>query len=265
MNFYLQYHNVENEGLRLSDPPFSQDRLAIKTSIPQVMKAEGRVFLIAGIGRPRRYFLWETFDIAKTVRRSSGTFLASGSGWQLAPPVELKGERFHRFQSACANFVGFRCITELPYAKTLNKLEEENRPPGQSDQITRCLKTLDSLLSKQNSERASIRTALSHYQPVRALSVRQPYAEAIMRGTKNVEYRNAPTKIRGRVYIYAALARYSAGEESQLMDEHQINDVRCDDLPRGVIVGTAELFDCHEGDWYLRYPQRVKRLLQPLN
>jgi hypothetical protein len=39
---------------------------------------------------------------------------------------------------------------------------------------------------------------------VRALSVRQPYAELIIRGNKTVEYRSKPTNIRERVYIYAA-------------------------------------------------------------
>jgi predicted transcriptional regulator len=39
---------------------------------------------------------------------------------------------------------------------------------------------------------------------VRALSVRQPYAELIMRGEKSVEYRSRPTKIRELLYVYAA-------------------------------------------------------------
>ncbi|MBK8128074.1 MAG: ASCH domain-containing protein [bacterium] len=37
-----------------------------------------------------------------------------------------------------------------------------------------------------------------------ALSVRQPYAEQIMRGEKQFEYRNQITHKRGRVYIYAS-------------------------------------------------------------
>ena len=39
----------------------------------------------------------------------------------------------------------------------------------------------------------------------RALSIRQPYAEQIMRGVKTIEYRSILTHIRGRVYIYASL------------------------------------------------------------
>ena len=40
---------------------------------------------------------------------------------------------------------------------------------------------------------------------MRALSIRQPHAEAIMRGVKKIEYPFPPTKIRERIYIYAAL------------------------------------------------------------
>ena len=40
---------------------------------------------------------------------------------------------------------------------------------------------------------------------MRALSIRQPYAELILRGLKTVEHRSRPTKIIGRrFYIYAA-------------------------------------------------------------
>ena len=33
----------------------------------------------------------------------------------------------------------------------------------------------------------------------RALSIRQPHAEAILRCVKKIEYRSGPTKIRGRI------------------------------------------------------------------
>jgi hypothetical protein len=100
-------------------------------------------------------------------------------------------------------------------------------------------------------------------EPTRALSVRQPHAEAIMRGTKTIEYRSGPTRIRGRIFIYAGLGRYSAADESKMMAEYGIDDVACDDLPRGVIIGTVELYACDKGEWYLRNPQRAKRLKKP--
>jgi hypothetical protein len=71
---------------------------------------------------------------------------------------------------------------------------------------------------------------------MRALSVRQPYADQIMRGTKRFENRSRPTKVRGRVYIYASKTAAS---------------LRGEDLPRGVIVGTVEIHNCtgSQGDY----------------
>ena len=98
---------------------------------------------------------------------------------------------------------------------------------------------------------------------MRALSVRQPHAEAIMRGVKKIEYRSGLTKVRGRVYVYASQRRYSAADEAKWMCEYGIKDVSCDDLPRGVLIGTVELHDCDGGDWRLRKPERARRLLTP--
>ena len=40
-----------------------------------------------------------------------------------------------------------------------------------------------------------------------AISIRQPCVEQIFRSIKKEEYRSRPTKIRGRVYVYASLRR----------------------------------------------------------
>lgn len=102
-------------------------------------------------------------------------------------------------------------------------------------------------------------------QPTRALSIRQPHAEAIMRGVKKIEYRSGLTRIRGRIYIYASLGRYSADDEAEMMADYQIRDVSCDDLSRGVLIGTVELFDCDGGNWHVRKPERAKTLRKPKN
>jgi len=39
----------------------------------------------------------------------------------------------------------------------------------------------------------------------RAISIRQPFVEAILDGKKKIEYRSRKTNIRERVYIYASL------------------------------------------------------------
>jgi hypothetical protein len=104
---------------------------------------------------------------------------------------------------------------------------------------------------------------LGHYQPVRALSIRQPHAEAIMRGVKKIEFRSGPTKIRGRILIYASLGRYSAQCEAAMMRKYGIKDVSCDKLPCGVLIGSVELFDCDGGKWHLRKPKRAEKLVKP--
>ncbi len=44
------------------------------------------------------------------------------------------------------------------------------------------------------------------WKNTRALSIRQPYAELIMLGEKDTEYRGRATKVRGQIAIYASLS-----------------------------------------------------------
>lgn len=100
---------------------------------------------------------------------------------------------------------------------------------------------------------------------LRALSVRQPWAELIMLGDKTIEYRNYPTEVRGVVYIYASATRYPAEDEQEMQSEFGLD---LDSLPRGVIVGTVEVYDCQqvaEGgyEWLLRSPSQLPKPLKP--
>ena len=108
-------------------------------------------------------------------------------------------------------------------------------------------------------------TALERYEPVRALSTRQPHAEAILRDVKKIEYRSGPTNVRGRILIYASLGRYSTEDEADMMAEYGIEDMSCDDLPRGVLVGSVELLHSDGGDWHVRNPHRAEMLATPTN
>ena len=94
---------------------------------------------------------------------------------------------------------------------------------------------------------------------MRALSIRQPYAEQILRGTKGFEYRSRLTAIRERVYIYASL-------KSGLAKEFERMRIRPGDLATGVLVGTVEITDCSGAPgnkWHLVRPQRLQRPLRP--
>jgi len=97
---------------------------------------------------------------------------------------------------------------------------------------------------------------------MRALSIRQPYAEQIMRGTKKIEYRSRPTKIRERVYIYASLTPGDTREFTKMK-------LKPGDLPTGVLIGTVEVVDCtgDDGDyeWHLVKPRRLTETLKPNN
>lgn len=104
---------------------------------------------------------------------------------------------------------------------------------------------------------------LAEFAGLMALSIRQPNAEAILRGRKTIEYRSGPTAKRGRILIYAGRKRYTPQEEAEMLKEYGIADVSSDELPRGVLVGTVELFDCDGGQWHLRDPLRLEAPLEP--
>ncbi len=77
---------------------------------------------------------------------------------------------------------------------------------------------------------------------MKAFSVRQPWAELIIRGEKTIEARTKRTmKRRERVYIYAGKQRIEPEEEARIAAEYGIN---VESLPRGVLVGTVAIVGC---------------------
>jgi hypothetical protein len=94
---------------------------------------------------------------------------------------------------------------------------------------------------------------------LRALSIRQPFAELILVGKKRIEYRSRPTKVRGCVYLYAC-------KQPGPADRYADSSLDRDQLPHGLIVGTVELVDCidctSEFEWHLAQPKRFKKPLQ---
>lgn len=103
-------------------------------------------------------------------------------------------------------------------------------------------------------------------RPTLALSVRQPFAELIMRGEKSVEYRSRLTCVRGRIYIYASLGQYKRAEEAEWAAEYSLD---IEGLPRGVLIGTVDLWECYdmgecEFEWWLRLPERLSEAVRPV-
>jgi hypothetical protein len=70
----------------------------------------------------------------------------------------------------------------------------------------------------------------------RAISIRQPYVERILTGTKTREFRSRPTRIRGRVYLYAGM---KIAEGARLTS-------KVAGLAKGLIVGSVEIVDCKD-------------------
>jgi len=105
-----------------------------------------------------------------------------------------------------------------------------------------------------------------------ALSIRQPFAEEILRGIKRVEYRPKITHQLGeRFYIYASLKEPSPEDLWQFSALFKTVDaLRKADLPRGVIVGTAVIHtvtpptaDTPYYHWHLEGVQRLAEPIKP--
>ena len=107
-----------------------------------------------------------------------------------------------------------------------------------------------------------------------ALSIRQPYAELILRGVKTIEYRTVRTlKIGERFYIYVPKKVADAGTSRarQEAGTHPANTLiplphgrgSLEALPIGVIVGSAVISKCIRGEmyyeWHLKDVKRYKR------
>jgi hypothetical protein len=99
----------------------------------------------------------------------------------------------------------------------------------------------------------------------RAISIRQPYVEQILRGIKKIEYRSRPTTIRERVFLYASLTPGASPKDWTKVKKAP------GELPTGLIVGTVEIVGCRfnaqDGCYHyvLRNPKRLRKPLTPLN
>lgn len=96
------------------------------------------------------------------------------------------------------------------------------------------------------------------------LSVRQPWAELILKGKKQGEFRTYPTSVRGRVYLYASK---TVGEaERKVFKQMGVKET----VPVGKIVGSVDILGCVPATevwedapktlwvWVLAYPKRLR-------
>lgn len=87
---------------------------------------------------------------------------------------------------------------------------------------------------------------------MRALSIRQPWAWAILHADRDIENRTWRTSRRGEFFLHAATT-YDTDGHWFLEREFGLKVPSIGDLPRGGIVGIARLIDCvdrHESRWF---------------
>lgn len=85
---------------------------------------------------------------------------------------------------------------------------------------------------------------------MKAITVRQPWAWAIIHAGKDIENRSWKTNLRGRIAIHAGAgmtrAEYEEGRKSILRRKPKIKIPAYEDMARSAIIGTVELVDCVE-------------------
>ncbi|NWL34472.1 ASCH domain-containing protein [Paenarthrobacter nitroguajacolicus] len=76
---------------------------------------------------------------------------------------------------------------------------------------------------------------------MKALTVKQPWAWALIHGGKDVENRSRPTKHRGQLFIHAG-----KGWADEGIDGIGIEGMPADEeLLAGMVIGTVDVIDCH--------------------
>ena len=94
---------------------------------------------------------------------------------------------------------------------------------------------------------------------MRVLSIRQPWAWLIVNGWKNIENREWPTRVRGRILVHAGKTMTRADYEAcrifvaSFAPSVSAAIPQPGDLSRGGIVGETTILDCvisHSSEWF---------------
>ena len=110
--------------------------------------------------------------------------------------------------------------------------------------------------------------------PQKALSIRQPWAWAILSAGKNIENRPRRFNYRGPICIHASKAVppvtyiLACHEVTKLTGRDNMPPLLTDDFPRGGIIGTAEIEDCIEASdspWFFGPYGLVLKNVKPID
>ncbi len=104
---------------------------------------------------------------------------------------------------------------------------------------------------------------------MKALSIRQPWAWAIVHGGKDIENRSWHTKFRGRLLVHAAqgMTRAEYNAASWVIGPICGAMPKFEDLQRGGIIGSVELvdsLDTSDSPWYMGQKGFLLRDPKPL-
>lgn len=75
-----------------------------------------------------------------------------------------------------------------------------------------------------------------------ALSIKQPWAWAILYAGKDIENRDWPTRVRGRIVVHAGKTYDQRGHDWLISQGYHVPA----DLPRGCNLGEVDIVGCHE-------------------
>ncbi len=103
---------------------------------------------------------------------------------------------------------------------------------------------------------------------MKALSIRQPWADCIIHHGKDIENRDWRTPFRGRVYVHAAKKWGPDERETQTELESHFDWQDVGQPLLGGIIGTVEIVDCveySESWWFMGKYGFVLRDPQPLD
>jgi hypothetical protein len=90
VSLYIQYFNVEKMGrLPNGADALNTTRMGVYTKNASVEKSKGgTVYVLTGLGKPKRYYLWEAFTV-EDIEKDGTQYTVSGPGWVLMPPQVL--------------------------------------------------------------------------------------------------------------------------------------------------------------------------------
>jgi len=137
MTSWIQYHNCDLLGhypsgllLDIADteainiPHKERGGIYTKKRKASYDSVGNEIFLIIGIGKPKKYYLWSKILVDKVTPKDDGYFIVEGNSIYSQHPIRIDTFiDFSDFRHFCGNFgIGFQNITKHLFSETLGSL-----------------------------------------------------------------------------------------------------------------------------------------------